>query len=459
METIKLQDIELSTEMMTAEQINSGLSVEKIVSKNIVIGDGKTTFNDGDYEKLENAIGDDGNAHSQFMSLSSYLIGAKTSEISGTNSLAIGGFAIGDNSVAIGMLNRTGKYPDKSFALGDSSIALGNLAKSVGRGAVSLGSGLAQGSYSVATCGGTATGECAVSFGSDASGLRSLAAGVATKASGVGSVSFGHVCVAEGNYSFAAGHGSKATGQESFTIGRNSSANGNGSVAFGMGTKSNGVRSVAIGYSSEANGEESFAQGYDSIADGRESQAFGYYTYAKGDMSHSNGYFASTCLSTHIISQGSLNVNKGDIVQWTNEGWKFVADQTHEKEEPYYSDIKDGMTPAYEACKMANNDHSFLTGNRPTVGKYYQIKPDGGRDNGIIYWAFFDINTTKCDLAWCWNGDMSRVNSTSGRMYNSHGNGTFNINPVGGSKGLYIGEKTLDDIISDKVSELLSKKI
>ena len=144
----------------------------------------------------------------------------------------------------------------------------------------------------------------------------------------------------------------------------------------------------------------------------------------------------------------SLEVNNGDIVQWTDEGWKFVADKSHAEEEPYKSDINGVMTPAWEACKMANNDYSFLTGNRPTVGKYYQIKNDGESDRGTIYWAFFEPNDSKCNLAWCWNGDVSRVNSKSGRMYNSHGDGTFNINPKDGTKGFYIGEKSLHDIIS-----------
>lgn len=439
----ELKQISLSSKLFTADQMG-----ELIQTGNILVGDGRVDFSKEDYEQLENSIGDGGNAKSIFNNLSPILEKSLTETILGKNSLAIGGYALGDNSIAIGMLNRTGKYPDKAFATGDSSIALGNLAMSTGRGSVALGSGFASGFYSLALGGGKASGECSVAFGSVASGDVSFAQGVSNEASGTGSVAFGHTTKAIGEYSFAAGRGATSSGACSFSFGHNAKAIGEYSVAMGMGTKATGVRSFAMGYSSEANGPNSFAQGYDSVAEGTSSQAFGYGAYAKGDMSHSDGYYASTCLETKEISHGSLEVNNGDIVQWTDEGWKFAADKSHAEEEPYKSDINGVMTPAYEACKMANNDYSFLTGGRPVNGKYYQIKPDGGRDKGTIYWAFFEPNNSKCNLAWCWNGDISKVNSISGRMYNSHGDGTFNINPKDGTKGFYIGERSLHDILS-----------
>lgn len=385
-----------------------------------------------------------GNAKSMFTALSSVLLSAYTSEISGRNSIAVGGFALGNNSIAIGQLNRSGKYPDKAFATGESSIALGNLAKSTGRGATALGSGLASGTYSVAVAGGTASGECAVAFGSNASGERSLASGVSNTASGIASTAFGRTCTASGDHSFAAGQNAAASGAGAFAFGFNAKASGKNAIALGMGTIASGDQSMALGYSSEAVGANSTAIGYDAYAKGRVSQALGYGAYTAGDMSHSDGYYASTCLSTEILSISSITINDGDIVQWTEDGWKFVADKTHAHDPEYWADISaTNVIFAYEACKMSNNDYSFMTGNRPVVGKYYQIKPDGGAEKATLYWAFFKENTTKCDLAWCWNGDISRVNSRSGRMYNAHGNGTFNINPVGGLSGVYIGEQDL----------------
>lgn len=56
------------------------------------------------------------------------------------------------------------------------------------------------------------------------------------------------------------------------------------------------------------------------------------------------------------------------------------------------------------------------------------------------------------DYAYSWNGDGTRT-----FPYHSHGSGTFNINPVGGTDGLYIGEKTLSEVMSDGVSDKADK--
>ena len=52
------------------------------------------------------------------------------------------------------------------------------------------------------------------------------------------------------------------------------------------------------------------------------------------------------------------------------------------------------------------------------------------------------------DYAYAWNGDGA-VSS----MYKSHGPGTFNINPLDGIKGFYIGESTLYDIMTTKADK------
>lgn len=51
-------------------------------------------------------------------------------------------------------------------------------------------------------------------------------------------------------------------------------------------------------------------------------------------------------------------------------------------------------------------------------------------------------------LAFAWNGDNSRSEDDP---YTSHGEGTFNVNPVGGLGGFWIGEQTLDAIINAAV--------
>ena len=53
--------------------------------------------------------------------------------------------------------------------------------------------------------------------------------------------------------------------------------------------------------------------------------------------------------------------------------------------------------------------------------------------------------------SFAWNGDTSVIN-----RYSSHGSGTFNINPVGGTDGFYIGEKKLSEVISGIVTNNIS---
>lgn len=55
-------------------------------------------------------------------------------------------------------------------------------------------------------------------------------------------------------------------------------------------------------------------------------------------------------------------------------------------------------------------------------------------------------------FAYAWNGDITRQ-----APYTSHGAGTFNINPLGGLNGFWIGEQTLSGIISDGVTNKVDK--
>lgn len=53
-------------------------------------------------------------------------------------------------------------------------------------------------------------------------------------------------------------------------------------------------------------------------------------------------------------------------------------------------------------------------------------------------------------FAFAWNGDVSK---TEEDPYKSHGPGTFNINPLGGLEGFYIGEETLAAILTNKADK------
>lgn len=60
------------------------------------------------------------------------------------------------------------------------------------------------------------------------------------------------------------------------------------------------------------------------------------------------------------------------------------------------------------------------------------------------------------DYAFAWNGDELSITEDY-PYYTSHGVGTFNINPVGGLNGFYIGEQTLSSVISDVVTNKADK--
>lgn len=72
--------------------------------------------------------------------------------------------------------------------------------------------------------------------------------------------------------------------------------------------------------------------------------------------------------------------------------------------------------------------------------------------NGSHAEGFKAQTRTDDDYAYSWNGDETRA-----EPYVSHGKGTFNVNPVGGSDGFYVGEKKLTEVISDGVANKADK--
>lgn len=53
------------------------------------------------------------------------------------------------------------------------------------------------------------------------------------------------------------------------------------------------------------------------------------------------------------------------------------------------------------------------------------------------------------DFSFAWNGDDQSYSVLGEDYYTSHGKGTFNINPLSGVRGFYIGDKSLQDIVND----------
>ena len=79
------------------------------------------------------------------------------------------------------------------------------------------------------------------------------------------------------------------------------------------------------------------------------------------------------------------------------------------------------------------------------VGKYSLANGSKVNASGDYSHAEGVNSLTRVDdgYAYAWNGDRDRTNS-----YSSHGPGTFNINPLGGLDGFWIGEQTLSSILT-----------
>ena len=154
----------------------------------------------------------------------------------------------------------------------------------------------------------------------------------------------------------------------------------------------NNKTAVTIGRRTGNVGENSLANGYGVVASGAYSHAEGVDATASGIYSHAEG-FLTTASGNNSHAEG------------------------------------------YYATASGNNSHAegFLT------------TASGDCSHAEGYYA----HTKKQDSsAFAWNGDETRTTP-----YESHGSGTFNINPVGGMDGFWIGEQTLASILTNKADK------
>ena len=86
------------------------------------------------------------------------------------------------------------------------------------------------------------------------------------------------------------------------------------------------------------------------------------------------------------------------------------------------------------------------------IGKDAVVNYDGLFAGGDYAWASsnnaialgYYVYGTNSD-SFIWQGN------TSGYIYGTHGNGTFNVNPANGPEGFYVGETNLHDIITNEI--------
>ena len=129
-----------------------------------------------------------------------------------------------------------------------------------------------------------------------------------------------------------------------------------------------------------------------------------------------------------------------------------------------------------EALGITNHVEGFSNqiNNRSAVPNYVHVEGMYNTASGDIYAAHVGGTCANGvnSYSYTWNGNIGDVMDSDGVVssgadvnrklklytplspYSSHGEGTFNINPVGQETGVWIGEKTLADIIEQHVQPI-----
>ena len=152
-------------------------------------------------------------------------------------------------------------------------------------------------------------------------------------------------------------------------------------------------------------GQNSLANGDGVTASGECSHAEGEGTTASGNYSHSEG--------TATVASGTYSHAEGESTHAT--GYRSRAEGLGTTASGYGSHASGKGT-------TASGDYSHADGvSSQTIHTY----------------------------SYTWSGDELRYSSP----YQSHGEGTYNINPIGGLDGFYIGEQTLYAILTNKADK------
>jgi len=300
------------------------------------------------------------------------------------------------------------------------------------------------------TLGTPESGEYVYLAGHVAYGNNSFVAGKNNRAIGAGSIAMGDQALATGSSSFAAGKSVSAIGDYSTAFGMNSDVVGTNSTAFGFDANVNGNYSVASGYRVDVNGTASVASGYRSSAMsdysiaagfGANSAELGAYTWAApaptyhtfsvstsgNDLAFAN-YIVPDCKLKDVFSNISNNVEKIEFKTQpdSNDESTLIAIYKFDKTDGRWYKPEDGSSEPYTFTE----DCSDL------------VLSPGLFKNRIVF--HLEAGVTEVNLG------ILAVSSVS--AYNSHGAGTYNINPVGGADGVYIGQSNLTQIIQAAVA-------
>ena len=213
--------------------------------------------------------------------------------------------------------------------------------------------------------------------------------------------------LASGARSHAQGYATKAYGDNSHAEGSHTVASNDCSHAEGEYTKALGRGSHAEGSHTVASNDYSHAEGEYTVAGGRLSHAGGSYSRAWGDTSRAWGSGAT--------ANAAMSVSEGNQTQ--ANGW--------------YSTARGYWTAANGVMSHAEGVNATAEGN-PI------FSPEDVSDPS-------DLVAT-----YAWSAVYKGEDTNSN--YRSHRPGTYNLNPVGGLAGFYVGETNFQTFLDAKAS-------
>ena len=148
--------------------------------------------------------------------------------------------------------------------------------------------------------------------------------------------------------------------------------------------------------------QSSTGTGFRATALGDSSTALGNSTFAAGYRAYQDGNFGAIALGHTVSNHGGY-------------GSGAYGYQTRVSADGLYG------AETHGSRTHASNWHTFAAGNGTVAGGI------GAESHGI---TAYSTN----DYAWTWSGSAA---------YGSHGDGTFNLDPIGGLAGFWVGETNL----------------
>ncbi len=348
------------------------------------------------------------------------------------------------------------------------------------------------------------------SRGAGAVGQRSFAHGDNVIASGYASHAEGGGTTASGDYSHAEGTSTTASGDYSHAEGSGTTASGYYSHAEGSGTTASGHYSHASGFMSVASHEASFAwQGSDGGYSESPYESHGPGTFnlnpvgglaglwigettldallgeratwqgatniaaaavaASGHLpaSATNGLLraeadtlatvtARGATTTSAITIGSRGAGAVGVSSFAN-GENVVASGRFSHAEGGGTTASGRFSHAEGSGTTASEYYSHAEGGGTTASEYYShAEGSYTTASGDISHASGFNSVASNITAFAWQGSDGGYSESP---YGSHGPGTYNLNPVGGLAGFWIGETTLASLLNAKATYLAATNI